>query len=101
MDTELFGIHLQCKSQGFDLHAKKVRNKSFAAFLESLATQDIFYLPIKQKREYMDIISDVENSYNRKYICQKEKCIYVESQNGKSHKAEREYEKRNNILMDI
>lgn len=47
------------------------------------------------------MILDVKNSYNRKNICQKEKCIYVESQNGKPHKAEREYEKRNNILMDI
>lgn len=49
MDTGLSGIHLQCKSQGFDLHAKKVRHKSFAAFLESVATEDIFYLPIEQK----------------------------------------------------
>lgn len=44
--------------------------------------EEIFYLPIVQKREYMDMASDVKDSHSRKYIYQMEKCNYVVSQNG-------------------
>ena len=55
--------------------------------------EEIFYLPVEQKREYMDMISDVKYIHSRKYIYQKEKYIYMVSPNGTSHKAERENEK--------
>ena len=49
-----------------------------------------FYLPIGQKREYIDMILDVKYIHSRKYIYQKEKCIYVGSPNGMLHLLERE-----------
>lgn len=37
--------------------------------------EEIFYLPIEQKREYIVTVSDVKDSHRRKNICKMEKCI--------------------------
>ncbi len=55
----------------------KLGMKNFVEFLYSGFAEDTFDLPIEQKREYMDIVSDVKYIHGRKYVYQKEKCIYM------------------------
>lgn len=54
----------------------KLGMKIFVGFLKNEFAEDTFDLPIEQKREYMDIVSDVKYIHGRKYVYQKEKCIY-------------------------
>ena len=58
---------------------KDLRSNEIKGWMKCSAlfeAEEIFYLPVEQKREYMDMISDVKYIHSRKYIYQKEKYIY-------------------------